>query len=136
MGTATGRQHMQRVSVVAEHTDHLLRFSFIASICVEKPRAGNEQKRRVVPRYRAPQSVCFPEIALGLGPRPPRSRCSHSRGGGERCTCEHSRVTLTSFNDSVVEFSLTTCLGVKGQWRCEVIVVCQSAANTCDLYWK
>lgn len=78
---------MQHALVLAEHTDHLLRFSFIASICVEKPRAGNEQKKMVVPRYGAPQSVCFPEIALGLGLSTVRSRCSHARGK-KGCACE------------------------------------------------
>lgn len=53
---------MQHVLLLAEHTDHLLRFSFIASIRAERPSAGNDQKKMVGPRYRAPQSVCFPEI--------------------------------------------------------------------------
>lgn len=63
METARGRQQMQHVLLLAEHTDHLLRFSFIASIRAERPSAGNDQKKMVGPRYRAPQSVCFPEIA-------------------------------------------------------------------------
>ena len=45
MGTATGRQQMQHLLVLADHTDHLLRFSFIASICFEEPRVSKEQKR-------------------------------------------------------------------------------------------
>lgn len=36
---------MQHVSELAEHTNHLLRFSFIASIRVERPSAGNDQKK-------------------------------------------------------------------------------------------
>lgn len=51
---------------LAEDGDHLLRFSFIASVHVEWPRASNDQEKMEVPRYRAPQSVCFAEIALGL----------------------------------------------------------------------
>lgn len=58
---ATWRQQMQHELVLAEHTDHLLRFSFIASVHVERPCAGNDQKKmRLVLCYRAPQSVCFP----------------------------------------------------------------------------
>lgn len=68
---------MPRALVLAENPDHLLRFFFVASICVKKPRAGNEQEKMVVPRYRAPPSVCFPEIALGLGLRSHPSCCSH-----------------------------------------------------------
>lgn len=70
---------MLRVSVLAEHTDHLLRFSFIASIHVERPSAGNDQKKMVAPRYGAPQSVCFSEIALGLDLSTVRSRWPHER---------------------------------------------------------
>lgn len=58
---------MQHVLLLAEHTDHLLRFSFIASIRAERRTAGNDQKKMLGPRYGAPQSVCFPEIAGGLG---------------------------------------------------------------------
>lgn len=109
---ATGRQQMQHAPELAEHTDHLLRFSFIASIRVERPSAGNDQKKMVVLRYGAPQSVCFPEIALGLGLSTVRSRWSHARGK-KRCACERSQATLTHFNDSV-EFSSTTwCLSVE-----------------------
>lgn len=64
---ATERQQMQHALVLAEQTDHLLRFSFIASIHVEKPSAGNDQEKMEVPRYTAPQSICWCEIALGLG---------------------------------------------------------------------
>lgn len=78
----TGRQQMQHALVLAEHTDHLLRFSFIASIHVERPSAGNDQKKMVVPRYGAPQSVCFPEIALGLDLNTVSSRWSHARKKG------------------------------------------------------
>ncbi|KAI9546186.1 hypothetical protein NQZ68_029422 [Dissostichus eleginoides] len=72
-----GRQQMQHALVLAEHTDHLLRFSFIGSIRVERPSAGNDQRKMVVPRYGAPQSVCLPEIALGLGLSTVRSHWSH-----------------------------------------------------------
>lgn len=58
---AKGRQ-----STLAEHGDHLLRFSFIASIHVERPRASNDREKMEVPRYRAPRSVCLAEIAAGL----------------------------------------------------------------------
>lgn len=64
---ATGRQQMQHVLVLAKRADHLLRFSFSASIHVVRPSAGNDQKKMVEPRCGAPQSVCFPEIAGGLG---------------------------------------------------------------------
>lgn len=74
---ATGRQQMQHALVLAEHTDHLLKFSFIASIRVERPSAGNDQRKMVVPRYGALQSVCLPEIALGLGLSAVRSHWSH-----------------------------------------------------------
>ena len=94
---------MQHASVLAERTDHLLRFSFIASIRVERPSAGNDQRKMVVPRYGAPQSVCFPEIALGLGLSTVRSHVRKKT----RCACERGQATLTHFNDSV-EFSLTT----------------------------
>lgn len=77
---ATGRQQMQHALALAERTDHLLRFSFIASIRVERPSGGNDQRKMVVPRYEAPQYVCFPEIALGLGLSTVRSRRSHARG--------------------------------------------------------
>lgn len=73
---------MQHALVLAEHTDHLLRFSFIASIRVERPSAGNDQRKMVVPRYGAPQSACLPEIALGLGLSTVRSRWSHARKKG------------------------------------------------------
>lgn len=79
METATGRQQMQHVLLLAERTDHLLRFSFIASIRAERPSAGNDQKKMAGPRYRAPQSVCFPEIAGGLGLCTVGSCCSHVR---------------------------------------------------------
>lgn len=59
----------------------LLRFS-IASIHVERPSAGNDQKKMVVPRYGAPQSVCFPEIAHGLDLSTVRSPWSHARKKG------------------------------------------------------
>lgn len=45
---ATGRQQMQHALELAGHTDHLLRFSFIASIRVERPSAGNDQRKMVV----------------------------------------------------------------------------------------
>lgn len=57
---------MPQTLALAEHADHLLRFSFIASTHVERPRAGNDQEKMEVPRYRAPPSVCLAEIALGL----------------------------------------------------------------------
>lgn len=129
---------MQHVLVLAEHTDHLLRFSFVASIRVERPSAGNDQKKMVGPRYGAPQSVCFLEIAGGLGLCTVRSCWSHARKNG---SCECSQATLTHFNDS--EFLLATwCLSVKGQWRCKAIVVyvcfCGLGwrVNVFDLHWK
>lgn len=64
---------------LAEHGDHLLRFSFIASIHVERPRAGNDQEKMEVPRYRAPQSVCLAEIAPGLDLSDVGSGRSHVR---------------------------------------------------------
>lgn len=57
---------MPHTLALAEHADHLLRFSFIASTHVERPRAGNDQERMEVPCYRAPPSVCLAEIAPGL----------------------------------------------------------------------
>lgn len=63
---ATGRQQMPHRLVLAEHADHLLRFSFIASTHVERPRAGNDQERMEVPCYIAPLSICLAKIALGL----------------------------------------------------------------------
>lgn len=57
---------MPHTLALAGHADHLLRFSFIASIHVERPRAGNDQEKMEVPRYRAPPTVCLAEIALGL----------------------------------------------------------------------
>jgi len=70
---------MQHVLLLAEPTDHLLRFSFIASIRAEKPSAGNDQKKMVRPRYGAPQSACFPEIADGLDLCTVGSGCSHAK---------------------------------------------------------
>lgn len=52
---ATERKQMQHALLLAVHTDHLLRFSFIASIRVEKPSASNDQKKMVVPRYGDPR---------------------------------------------------------------------------------
>lgn len=68
---------MQHALMLAEHIDRLLKFSFIASERVERPSAGNDQRKMVAPRYGAPQYVCFPEIVLGLGPS--GSRWSHER---------------------------------------------------------
>lgn len=70
---------MQHALVLAEHSDHLLRFSLTASVHVERPSGGNDQKKMVVPRYRASQSVCFPEIALGLGLSSVRSSWLHTK---------------------------------------------------------
>lgn len=78
----SNREAADAALVLVEHTDHLLRFSFIAFIHVGRPSAGNDQKKMVVPRYRAPQSVCLPEIALGLGLSTVRSRWSHDRRKG------------------------------------------------------
>ncbi len=66
--SSSNREAADAALVLAEHTDHLLRFSFIAFIHVGRPSAGNDQKKMVVPHYGAPQSVCLPEIAFGLGP--------------------------------------------------------------------
>lgn len=59
---------MQHVLVLAEHIDHLLRFSFIAAIRVERPSAGNDQKKMGVPCYGAPQCACYPEMAPRIRP--------------------------------------------------------------------
>lgn len=67
---------MQCVSVLAKHTDHLLRFCFIASVHVEWPTAGNNQKKMEVPPYRSFQAACLPET-LGLGFNRVRSGWSH-----------------------------------------------------------
>lgn len=75
----TGRQQMPLVLVLAEHIDHLLRFSFNASIHVERPSASNDQKKMGVLCSGAPQYACFPEIALGLGLCRVRSSWSHGR---------------------------------------------------------
>lgn len=110
---AKGRQ-----STLAEHGDHLLRFSFIASIHVERPRASNDREKMEVPRYRAPRSVCLAEIAAGLdlsdvGPGWSVARkekaanvgavtvTSHtdvSAGGRRACICFHARAGMWSRN--------------------------------------
>lgn len=64
---------------LAEDADHLLRFSFIASTHVEKPRAGNDQEKMEVPRYRAPPSIWLAEIVLGLDLSGVGSKWSHVR---------------------------------------------------------
>lgn len=73
-----GRHQMQHVLLLAENTDHLLRFSFIASIHAEWSSAGNDQKKMVGPHYRDSQSACFLEIASGLGLCTVRSSCSYA----------------------------------------------------------
>lgn len=49
---------MQHVLLLAEHTDHLLRFSFIASIRAERRTAGNDQKKDARATLRG-SSVCL-----------------------------------------------------------------------------
>lgn len=98
-----------------------MRFSFIASIHVERPRASNDRQKMEVPRYRAPRSVCLAEIAPGLDLSdvgsgwsvPERKGCqcrrrhsdqSHRRstdvsaGGRRACICFHVRGGMWSRN--------------------------------------
>lgn len=143
---ATGRQQMQHALVLAEHTDHLLRFSFIASIRVERPRAGNDQRKTVVPRCGAPQSVCFPEIELGLGLKYCQVTlvtCKEKKGVHVSTARPHWPMLMSRvFINNMVSFPLKASEGLK--W-----LVCQSAANGCvyvcvvgwrvnvvDPYWK
>lgn len=82
---------MPHMLALAEHTDHLLSFSFIASAHVKRPKAGNDQEKMEVPRYRAPPSVCLAEIALGLDLSGVGSDWSHvSRKKGCNCECRYA----------------------------------------------
>lgn len=54
------------------------------------PSAGNDQEKMVVLRYGAPQSACFPEIALGFRPERCRVRL---------VTCEYREMRHASTVD-------------------------------------
>lgn len=65
---ATGRRQMPHTLVLAEHADHLLRFSFIASTHVERPRAVNDQEKDGSATLQNPSVRLFCWDSAGIRP--------------------------------------------------------------------
>lgn len=128
-----GRRQTPHTLALAEHGDHLLRFSFIASIHVERPRASNDREKMEVPRYRAPRSVCLAEIAPGLD--------LSGVGSGAVTVTSHTGVPPTSLQEGGERAFVFTCVvgcgagtGAAGQdqhygtatlvfWHCVLIML-------------